>query len=85
LYVTENRSSSDICYEILETLANFLQDRIDINEYFVNTIKPVVNLDCNANIKNVFEVLGKDLDLADLNIEYTALMKHNRLECHCLN
>jgi len=47
----------------------------------VSTIKPVANLDCNANIRNVFDVLGKDLDfLADLNMEHTDLMEHNRLE-----
>jgi len=34
LYVTENRSVSAICHEIVETLANFLQDRIDIDKYF---------------------------------------------------
>ncbi|KAL4122559.1 hypothetical protein QTP88_014865 [Uroleucon formosanum] len=80
LYVTENRSVSAICHEIVETLANFLQDRIDIDKYFVSTIKPVANLDSKANIRNVFDVLGKDLDLADLNMEYTDLMEHNRLE-----
>jgi len=80
LYVTENRSVSAICHEIVKTLSNFLQDRIDIDEYFVITIKPVANLDCNANIKNVFDVLGKDLDLADLNMEYADLIEHDRLE-----
>jgi len=40
----------------------------------------VANLDCNVNIRNVFDGLGKDLDLADLNVEYTDLMEHNRLE-----
>lgn len=80
MYVTENKSVSAICYEILETLANFLQDHIDIDEYFVRTIKPVAILDFNANMKNVFDVLGKDIDLADLNMEYTDLMEHNRLE-----
>ncbi|KAL5233951.1 hypothetical protein ACI65C_001361 [Semiaphis heraclei] len=64
LYVTENRSVS----------------AIDIDKYFVSTIKPVANLDSKANIRNVFDVLGKDLDLADLNMEYTDLMEHNRLE-----
>ncbi|KAL4132410.1 hypothetical protein QTP88_009564 [Uroleucon formosanum] len=78
LYVTENRSVSAICHEIVETLANFLQDHIDIDKYFVSTIKPVANLDSKANIRNVFDVLGKDLDLADLNMEYTDLMEHNR-------
>lgn len=58
-----------------------MQDRVDIYEYFVSTnIKPVANLDCNANIRNVFDVLIKYLDLADLNMEYTDLMEHNRLE-----
>jgi len=80
LYVTENRSVSAICHEIVETLANFLQDHIDIDEYFVSIIKPIVNLECNANIKNVYGVLGKDLDLADLNMEYTDLMEHDKLE-----
>jgi len=61
-------------------LANCLQDRIDIDEYFVRTIKPVANLDFNANIRNIrLDVLGKDFDLTDLNMEYTDLMDHNRL------
>lgn len=37
LYVTENRSIHPICHEMVETLANFLQERVDIDEYFVST------------------------------------------------
>jgi hypothetical protein len=79
-YITENRSVSAICHEILEILANFLQERIDIYEYFVSTIKPIANFDSNANIKNAFDIMDNDLDLADLNIEYTDLMEHDKLE-----
>ncbi|KAL5245424.1 hypothetical protein ACI65C_012834 [Semiaphis heraclei] len=66
LYVTENRSVSAICHEIVETLANFLQDRIDIDKYFVSTIKPVANLDSKANIRNVFDVLAAKPHSADV-------------------
>lgn len=54
---------------------------LDIDKYFVNNcIKPVVNLYINVNIKNSFDVLGHDLDLAGLNMECTDLMEHNRLK-----
>jgi len=80
LYVTENRSTNDICCGIVESLPNFLQERIDVDEHIVNIIKPVVNLDSNVNIKIAYYVLGKDLDLAVLNMEYTVLMEHDKIE-----
>lgn len=80
MYVTDNRSIKAICHEIVESLSNFLQERIDVDEYFINSIKPVANLDINANIRNAFDVLGHDLELAILNMEYTDLMEHDRLE-----
>lgn len=71
---TENRSVSAIRHEIVETLTDYLQERIDIDEYFVSTIKPV------ANIRNAFNGLGNVLELVDLNVEYTDVMEHSRLK-----
>lgn len=75
----------------METLANLLLKHIIIvDEYFVRTIKLNLSLpNLDANIKNAYDVLGHDLDLTKLNMEYTDLMKHNVLESyikyHCLN
>jgi len=41
----------------------------------------VLTLIAMLTIRNIFDVLGKDLDLADLNMEYPDLIDHNtRLE-----
>lgn len=80
LYFTENRSVSAVCYEIAETLANFLKGRIDIDEHFANTIRPVANLDSNADIKSAFDFLSHGLYLAILNMEYIDLLEYDKLE-----
>jgi hypothetical protein len=48
--------------------------------YFVSTIQPVANFDCNTNIKNAFDVLGNNLGSADLYMEYIDLMEQNITE-----
>ena len=82
LYVTDttHRSSSTIIHEVVASLNEFLTKRTDIDRQMIAVLKPSVTLSPKADLKEVHNVLCKDLDLEDLDQEYDDILHHDDVE-----
>lgn len=58
---------------ILTTLHKFLRNRFSAEEDFLSVIKPFVSLDSSADVSKVHKLIGKDLNLAQLFLQYNEL------------
>ncbi|XP_050537960.1 uncharacterized protein LOC126903652 [Daktulosphaira vitifoliae] len=79
-FVSQNRDYSAICNEIVDFLVNFLQERFDIDADTVKILKPFTELEPSVDMKAVHKLIGNDLDLAELSMEYSELLTHKNIE-----
>lgn len=73
-FVTHQRNISSINQEILCSLQEFLTQRFSIDQELLSIVKPFVQLLPNANLKDVHTLIGEDLSLRDLSLEYDELL-----------
>lgn len=71
LFVTESRNVTSVFNELVESLANFLLERIDINNDLVQVLKPFISLGAltQDQLKKVHKLIGRDLDLSNFVLE----------------
>jgi len=81
--VTESRNVNAVCQEIVESLANFLLQRININnDQLVHVLKPFINLKSltQVQLKEVHQIIGNDLDITRLSLEYAEVLELEEIE-----
>lgn len=61
--------------KILDEVIRLTDDRFEENEELFETLSPFINLDPNTDIKRVHELIGKDLELVLLNIQFRELCR----------
>uniref|UniRef100_A0A2S2R0M5 Uncharacterized protein n=1 Tax=Sipha flava TaxID=143950 RepID=A0A2S2R0M5_9HEMI len=81
-FVTESRNVNAVCQEIVECLAKFLLQRIDINDQLVHILKPFTNLKplTQVHLKEVHQTIGNDLDITKLSLEYAEVLELEEIE-----
>ncbi|VVC36922.1 Hypothetical protein CINCED_3A001486 [Cinara cedri] len=82
LFVIENRNVNAVCQEIVESLANFLLQRIDINDKLVHVLKPFINFKqlSQVQLEEVHQIIGSDLDTTKLPLEYAEVLELKEIE-----
>jgi len=82
LFVTDSRNVTSVCNELVESLANFLLDRIDINDELVQVLKPFISLGSltQDQLKKVHKLIGRDLDLSNFVLEYEEIQEVSNIE-----
>lgn len=81
--MTESRNVNAVCQEIVESLANFLLQRININnDQLVHVLKPFINLKSltQVQLKEVHQIIGNDLDITRLSLEYAEVLELEEIE-----
>lgn len=80
LYVTDQRGSHAIINETIETLNNFLDERLSLDNDIITCTSPFVDLQPNASLQEVHKMWGPDLALEQLGLQYSDLMDHKDIE-----
>ena len=80
LYVSQERSVDAIINEISTSLVEFLNQRFSVDKEVLDTIKPFVQLQPSANIPKIHNLLGTDLDLATLALEYEEILSTDDID-----
>jgi len=82
LFVTESRNVNAVCQEIVESFANFLLQRININDQLVHVLKPFINLKSltQVQLKEVHQIIENDLDVTRLSLEYAEVLELEEIE-----
>lgn len=83
--VTENRrenSTDEIKIKAIDAIVKNLTIRFSSEENFVETIKPFVELDPNANVSAVHKIIALDLCLTSLSMQFIEISKGDQVaEC----
>jgi len=82
LFATESRNVNAVCQEIVESLTIFLLQRININDQLVHVLKPFINLKSltQVQLKEVHQIIGNDLDITRLSLEYAEVLELEEIE-----
>lgn len=80
LIVSQNRPVDTTQEDIVTTCCNILDERFDVDSEVMEILEPFANLDPAADIKAVHRVLGADIDLAELALEFQDLSKGTLLK-----
>lgn len=78
-YVSQKRDVSAVCVELIDSLVEFLNERFEIDTELLKILKPFATLETTSDLKMVHSILGKDLNLTDLSLEYTELLEHDKI------
>lgn len=73
-YVTDTRDLESVCNEIIISLTNFFNERIDVNSEMIKYTTSFVSLQSTADIKKIHEILASDTDLMELSFEYEEIL-----------
>lgn len=80
LYVSDRRDVAAIQNEIVESLVEFITQRFSIDESLFATVIPLVRFDQeNVDLRAVHRLIGCDLDLAAMSLEYAELASSKTL------
>jgi hypothetical protein len=82
LYVTDKRNVNAVCTEVILSLVEYLEQRFEMDADIVRVIKPFAELQptTSCSLKDVHKLLGSDLDLTDLSLEYEELLAMDNLD-----
>ena len=80
LYVTDTRDFDAIKNDIIESLNEFLSQRFLSQEDDITLLKPFVNLQHSADLKNVHKQFFVDLDLMELGMEFDDVLNMEDVE-----
>ena len=80
LYVTDTRNIDAIKNEIIESLKEFLTQRFLNQEDDIDLLKPFVNLQQSADLKEIHKQLFEDLDLMELGMEFDDVLSMENIE-----
>ena len=74
LYVSDKRNIAAVQNDIIESLLEFIKQRFSMDEPLVSTLVPLVKLDkANTDLRAVHRLIGCDLDLAEMSLEFAEL------------
>lgn len=71
----KKRDFDQIRRDVLKTLNNCLLNRFQLDENLINITKPFVEFKEEANIREIHKIIGADLALSSLSLEYTELLQ----------
>ena len=78
--MTDKRQNTAIFIEICQSLENFLQERMCIDDKITSVLSAFVSLSKEADIQEVFNIFGKDLNLSDLDNEYSEIIDFKSID-----
>lgn len=61
--------------DVLKLLNDCIQNRFQLDQEIIKTVKPFIELKENADIRQIHEIFGADLPLLSLSLEYTELLQ----------
>lgn len=70
----EKWNFNEIRNEIFNTLHDCLQNRFQVDDDLIKIVKPFIDFQEDANIKQIHEIFGADLPLSTLSLEYSQLV-----------
>lgn len=80
MYISDQRELKWISVEVIDTIINFLSSRFYLDNKYVNIMKPFFNMNFTANIEKLYKLVGPDLSLWDLYLEYGEILESNNIE-----
>lgn len=75
LFVTERRSADSIINDAIESLKNFLDERLSLDDTIVTSTTPFVTSQPEADLEEVHKTWGSDLNLEFLGHEYNDILE----------
>lgn len=79
-FVSDKRDPAAVRNEIIESISEFLRQRFSLDEAVFSRLFPFVHFDeDNVNMHEVHDLIGSDLDLAQLSCEFKELAKHRNV------
>lgn len=72
---SDKRNFDEIRFDIFNTIHDCLQDRFQIDEDLIKIVKPFVDFQEDANVKQIHEMFATDLPLSTLSLEYAQLVR----------
>lgn len=73
--LTGQKDFNQIRRDVLRILLDCLQNRFEHDENLMKIIKPFIEFQAEANIRQIHEIFGADLALSSLSLEYTELLE----------
>ncbi len=75
LYVTEKRNTTTVVNDAIESLKNFLDGRLSIDDAIIAPTEKFVGLQPDADLKEIHRIWAKDLNLQELGHEYQDILQ----------
>lgn len=80
LYVSQKRDVSAVCNEVVLSLAEFLEQRFEIDDNLLLVLKPFATLKKSADLDQVHKMICEDLDLTEIALEYGEILSLENIE-----
>jgi hypothetical protein len=78
-FVTDRRDSMAVTNEVIQSLVEFLTQRFSADDRLLSVVKPFINLNPEADLKEVHRTICSDLDIEQLGLEYGELLDMENL------
>lgn len=73
--MTQQRSADSILNDAIESLKNYLDERLSLDDTIVTNTTPFVTLQPEADLREVHKIWGSDLNLELLRHEYYDILE----------